>query len=136
MKTLVIIDANALIHRCFHALPPLTTPKGEPIGAVYGTTNIILKMIRELNTTHIAACFDLGKPTFRHQEFKDYKGTREKTPEDLGPQFAATKELFDALGIPHFEKSGFEADDLIGALAEKFKNETDKVLIVTGDLDT
>lgn len=136
MKTLVIIDANALIHRCFHALPPLTTPKGEPIGAVYGTTNIILKMIRELNPTHIAACFDLGEPTFRHQEFKDYKGTREKTPEDLGPQFAATKKLFDALGIPHFEKSGFEADDLIGALAEKFKNETDKVLIVTGDLDT
>lgn len=136
MKTLVIIDANALIHRCFHALPPLTTPKGEPIGAVYGTINIILKMMRELNPTHIAACFDLGDPTFRHQEYKAYKGTRAKTPEDLGPQFAATKKLFDAFSIKHFEKSGFEADDLIGALSEKFKKETDKVLIVTGDLDT
>jgi len=136
MKTLVIIDANALIHRCFHALPPLTTPKGEPIGAVYGTVNIILKMMRELNPTHMAACFDLGEPTFRHQEFKAYKGTRAKTPEDLGPQFAATKKLFDAFGIKHFEKSGFEADDLIGALSEKFKKEADKILIVTGDLDT
>ena len=136
MKTLVIIDANALIHRCFHALPPLTTPKGEPIGAVYGTVNIILKMMRELNPTHIAACFDLGEPTFRHEEYKAYKGTRAKTPEDLGPQFAATKKLFDAFGVQHFEKSGFEADDLIGALSEKFKKETDKILIVTGDLDT
>ncbi len=136
MKTLVIIDANALIHRCFHALPPLTTPKGEPIGAVYGTTNIILKMMRELNPTHMAACFDLGEPTFRHQEFKAYKGKRAKTPEDLGPQFAASKKLFDTLGIKYFEKSGFEADDLIGALSEKFKKETDKILIVTGDLDT
>jgi DNA polymerase I len=136
MKTLVIIDANALIHRCFHALPPLTTPKGEPIGAVYGTVNIILKMMRELNPTHIAACFDLGEPTFRHEEYKAYKGKREKTPEDLGPQFAATKKLFDAFGVQHFEKSGFEADDLIGALSEKFKKEADKILIVTGDLDT
>jgi DNA polymerase I len=136
MKTLVIIDANALIHRCFHALPPLTTPKGEPIGAVYGTVNIILKMMRELNPTHIAACFDLGEPTFRHEEYKAYKGTRAKTPEDLGPQFAATKKLFDAFGVQHFEKSGFEADDLIGALSEKFKKEADKILIVTGDLDT
>jgi len=136
MKTFVIIDANALIHRCFHALPPLTTPKGEPIGAVYGTTNIILKMMRELNPTHIAACFDLGEPTFRHEEYKDYKGKRAKTPEDLGPQFTTTKKLFDAFGIKHFEKSGFEADDLIGALSEKFKKEADKILIVTGDLDT
>jgi len=68
MKTLVLIDSHALIHRCFHALPPLTTPQGQPIGAVYGTANIILRMLREIKPDYVAACFDLAEPTFRHQE--------------------------------------------------------------------
>jgi len=146
MKTLVLIDAHALIHRCFHALPPLTTPLGEPIGAVYGTTNIILKMLREIKPDYIAACFDMAEPTFRHEEYKEYKAKRPKTPEDLTPQFKATKKLFDSFGIKYFEKPGFEADDLIGSLAEKFsakggsasggKNEELKIIIATGDLDT
>lgn len=137
MKSLVIIDSNALIHRCFHALPPLTTPKGEPIGAVYGTASIIIKMLREIKPDYLAACFDLAEPTFRHQEYKKYKAQRPKTPEDLGPQFNLCRKLFDVLGIKIFEQSGFEADDLIGTLTDKFSTIPDlKITIVTGDLDT
>ncbi len=136
MKTLVLIDSHALIHRCFHALPPFTTPHGQPIGAVYGTTNIILKMIREIKPDYIAACFDLAEPTFRHQEYKEYKAKRAKTPEDLTPQFEAMRQLYDAFGIRYFEKSGFEADDIIGSLVKKFSSQVDKTIIVTGDLDT
>lgn len=136
MKTFVLIDANALIHRCFHALPPLTTPAGEPIGAVYGTTTIILKMLREIKPDYIAACFDLAEPTFRHEEYKEYKAKRPKTPENLNPQFAAAKKLFDVFGIKYFEKVGFEADDLIGSLTKKFQSSDLKIIIATGDLDT
>jgi len=136
MKTLVLIDANALIHRCFHALPPLTTPQGEPIGAVYGTTSIVLKMLREIKPDYMAACFDLAEPTFRHEEYKEYKAKRPKTPENLSPQFAAAKKLFDVFGIKYFEKIGFEADDLIGSLAKKFQSSDLKIIIATGDLDT
>lgn len=136
MKTLVLIDSHALIHRCFHALPPLTTPQGKPIGAVYGTATIILRMLREIKPDYIAACFDLAEPTFRHQEYKEYKAKRAKTPEDLSPQFEAMRQLYDAFGIKYFEKSGFEADDVIGSLAIKFSDQVDKIIIVTGDLDT
>lgn len=136
MKTFLIIDANALIHRSFHALPPLKTPQGDPIGAVYGSTRILLKTFQTFSPDYVAACFDLADPTFRHQEYKDYKGTRSETPEDLGPQFAKAKELFKSLGIVCFEKSGFEADDLIGALAKKFEDQDLKIIIATGDLDT
>jgi DNA polymerase-1 len=136
MKTLVLIDSHALIHRCFHALPPLTTPQGKPIGAVYGTANIILRMLREIKPDYIAACFDLAEPTFRHQEYKEYKAKRAKTPEDLTPQFEAMRQLYDAFDIKYFEKGGFEADDVIGSLAIKFSNQVDKTIIVTGDLDT
>ena len=136
MKTLVLIDSHALIHRCFHALPPLTTPQGQPIGAVYGTANIILRMLREIKPDYVAACFDLAEPTFRHQEYKEYKAKRAKTPEDLTPQFEAIRRLYDAFGIKYFEKSGFEADDIIGSLAKKFSGQVDRIIIVTGDLDT
>jgi DNA polymerase-1 len=136
MKNLVIIDANALIHRSFHALPPLTTPEGEPIGAVYGTARIILKMLREMDIEYIVACFDLAEPTFRHKEYEEYKAKRIKTPDDLGSQFSLTKELFNNLGIKIYEKAGFEADDLIATITEKLKKENVKILIATGDLDT
>lgn len=137
MKTLLIIDANALIHRSFHALPPFTTPQGEAIGAVYGTAKILLKTLKAFSPNYTAACFDLAEPTFRHQEYKEYKGTRSETPEDLRPQFEKAKRLFKAIGIPCFEKSGFEADDLIGAITKKFDKEKDlKIVIATGDLDT
>lgn len=133
----IIIDSHALIHRCYHALPNLTTPKGEPIGAVYGTTRIIFKVIRELKPDYLAACFDLAEPTFRHLDYKEYKGKRPKTDESLILQFDKVKQFFDAAKIKRFEKPGFEADDLIGTLVKKFSSEKDlKIIILTGDLDT
>ncbi len=136
IKKLVIIDAHALIHRSFHALPPFTSPEGKPIGAVFGTARILIKLIKDLNPDYMAACFDLADPTFRHQEFEDYKGKREKAHDDLIAQFEPARELFETMGIPQFEKPGFEADDLIGFLVKKFKNVADKIIIATGDLDT
>lgn len=137
MKKLVLIDAQALIHRCFHALPNLTTPQGEPIGAVYGTAVILLKMIKELAPDYLVACFDLPEPTFRHEKFLEYKAQRPKTPSELSSQIPKVKRLLEAFGIKYLEMAGFEADDLIGSLVEKFKKEEDlKIIIVTGDLDT
>lgn len=137
MKTLVLIDSHALIHRCYHALPNLTTPNNEPIGAVYGTIRLLFKIIKELKPDYLAACFDLAEPTFRHKEYKDYKATRPKTDEALISQFDKVKEFFEKAKIKYFELAGYEADDLIGTLVKKFSSEKDlKIIILTGDLDT
>ncbi len=141
MKKLVLIDSNALVHRAFHALPPtLTSPKGVMTNAVYGFTSVLLKMFKDLKPDYIAATYDLAGPTFRHEEFAEYKAHREKAPNELYAQIPLTKEVVRAFGIPIFEKQGFEADDLIGALAEKAKKNPPagglQVIIVTGDMDT
>ncbi|MDO8496570.1 MAG: DNA polymerase I [bacterium] len=138
MKKLVLIDSNALVHRAFHALPPtLTSPKGVMTNAVYGFTSVLLKMLKDLKPDYIAATYDLAGPTFRHEEFAEYKAHREKAPNELYEQIPLTKEILKSFGIPIYEKQGFEADDLIGALAERGKKEKDiQVIIVTGDMDT
>ena len=138
MKKLVLIDSNALVHRAFHALPPtLTSPKGVLTNAVYGFTSVLIKMIKDLKPDYIAATYDLAGPTFRHEEFAEYKAHREKAPDELYAQIPLTKEVLRAFGIPIYEKQGFEADDVIGALAELSKKEKNiRVVIVTGDLDT
>jgi DNA polymerase-1 len=135
-NTLVILDAHALIHRAFHAMPGFTSPKGEPMGAVYGVALVLLKLIRELKPTHMAAAFDLPSPTFRHEAYKEYKAQRAEAPDELIAQFARARELVSAFGIPTLDKEGFEADDIIGALKERFKKEKNlKIIIVSGDLD-
>lgn len=135
----MLIDGNALVHRGFHAVPGLTlTRTGEPIGAVYGFTMILLRAIKDLKPTHIVCTFDLAGPTFRHEQYADYKGTRAKTADDLVPQFPLVKEVVRALNIPIFEKEGFEADDVLGTLAvELCKQNKDAcdVMVVTGDMD-
>lgn len=138
MRKLILIDSNALVHRAFHALPPtLTSPKGVMTNAVYGFTSVLIKMIKDLKPDYIAATYDLAGPTFRHEEFEDYKAHREKAPNELYAQIPLTKDVLRAFGIPIYEKQGFEADDLIGALAELGKKEKDlQVVIVTGDMDT
>ena len=139
-KYLLIIDGNALVHRSYHALPPLTTKKGELINAIYGFLLVFFKTVKELQPDFIAATFDLPFPTFRHQKFKAYKATRPKTPDELCRQFPKLKEILRAFNIPIFEKKGFEADDLIGAIAKlaRQKQAFPKVetIILTGDLDT
>lgn len=136
MKKLLLIDANSLIHRSFHALPPLTTPKGEPINAVYGLSSILLKILREHQPDYSAAAFDRPEPTFRDEMFKDYKAHRPPTANELVSQLQKAHETFEKFGIKVVEKAGFEADDIVGTLAEKFKNESDiKVVIFSGDKD-
>ena len=136
MKKLILIDANALVHRAFHALPPLTTGKGELVNAVYGFSSVLLKVLNEMKPDYIAAAFDLAGPTFRHIEYEDYKAKRPKAPDELYEQIPRTKEVLKAFSIPVVEKEGFEADDVIGTLAKKFTKEGVETLIVTGDLDT
>lgn len=135
MKRLVLIDANALIHRSFHALPPLTTKKGELVNAVYGFTAVLLRILKELKPDYILTAFDLPKPTFRHLEYEAYKAHRPKTPEELVNQFPIVKKVVKALDIPILEKEGFEADDIIGTVTKKTGKDIEDV-VVTGDLDT
>ncbi|MDP2648217.1 MAG: DNA polymerase I [Candidatus Yanofskybacteria bacterium] len=136
-KKLILIDSNALIHRAFHALPALNSPSGIPSNAVYGFTAVLLKMLKDLKPDYIAATFDLAGPTFRHEEFAEYKAHRIKGPDELHLQIPLVRDVLKAFGIPIFEYGGFEADDLIGTLAEQSKKIKDlQVIIVTGDLDT
>jgi len=134
----IILDSNALIHRAFHALPPLATKKGELVNALYGFLLVFLKAIREFQPEYIAAVFDTAKPTFRHKKFKEYKAKRPPTPEGLISQIPKIKEVLKCFGVPIFEKEGFEADDIIASLhPPKFSEKTweGKIIIISGDLD-
>jgi len=139
-KRLIVIDGNALVHRAFHALPPLKTKKGELVNGVYGFFLIFLKAVRELKPDFIAATFDLPGKTFRHKKYKEYKGKRPKAPEELYLQIPKIKELLKIFNIPVFEKEGFEADDLIGTITKKAPQKQVfpevESIILTGDLDT
>ncbi len=138
-KRLIVIDANAVIHRAFHALPPLTTKAGEPINAVYGFFLVFFRAIRDFQPDFIAAVFDFPAPTFRHQEYKLYKAKRKKAPDELYRQIPRVKEILKVFNVPIFEKQGFEADDLIGLLARKAPKKQVlpelETIIVTGDSD-
>lgn len=138
MKKLILIDGHALVHRAFHALPQtLASPTGVLTNAVYGFTAVLIKVIKDMKPDYIVATFDLAGPTFRHEEFADYKAHREKAPEGLHEQVPRVKEVLAALGIPIFEKAGFEADDVIGSVCEKTKKINGlQTIIATGDLDT
>jgi len=116
-KRLIIIDSNSIIHRAFHALPPLSTKSGEVVGAVYGFLLVFLKALRELQPDYIVATFDLPAPTFRHKAFKEYKATRPPTPEGIRQQIPKIKEILKVFNVPVLEKEGYEADDLIGTIA-------------------
>ena len=138
-QKLVLIDGNALVHRAFHALPPLTSPKGVVTNAVFGFSSILIKMMRELKPDYIVATFDLAGPTFRHEQFEQYKAKRVKSPQELYDQIPLVKQVLEGFGIPIFEKQGYEADDLIGTVATRVHNQNSKqiqVIIATGDLDS
>ncbi|PIU78231.1 MAG: DNA polymerase I, partial [Candidatus Moranbacteria bacterium CG06_land_8_20_14_3_00_43_56] len=137
-KKLILIDSNAIIHRAYHALPLLTTKKGELVNAVYGFTSVLLNVLGKFKPDYIAATFDLKEPTFRHKEFKDYKATRVKAPDDLYEQIPQVKKIVETFNIPIVEKEGYEADDLIATFARKTEklHPDVEVIVVTGDLDT
>lgn len=136
-KTLLLFDANSLIHRAYHALPPLTNLSGEPIQAVYGVSTILMRLWKEDKPDYAAALFDRPEPTFRDAKYKEYKATRAETATELVSQLGLIPELFSFFGVASFSERGFEADDLIATFAEKFKKEKDlRVIILTGDMDT
>jgi DNA polymerase-1 len=135
-KRLILIDAHALIHRAYHALPAtMSAPDGFSTNAIYGFTSVLIKVLKELKSNYVVAAFDRPEPTFRHEEFEDYKAQRPETASDLIEQIPRIKEILEVLGISVFEKAGFEADDIIGSLVKKFSGEFE-IFIVTGDLDT
>jgi len=136
-KRLIILDSNALLHRAFHALPPLTNKAGQETGAVYGYLLTMFKAIKDLQANYVVACFDTKAPTFRHQRFQDYKAQRPATPSGIISQIPITKEVLEAFKIPVFAMEGFEADDLIATICQMApKQEKDlEVYVVSGDLD-
>lgn len=133
-KKLIAIDANSLLYRAFFAMRYLSTSSGQPTNALYGLTVMILKILEE-SPDYIAAAFDTPEPTFRHKEYEGYKAQRKPTPEDLIAQAPLARELLRALGIPVIEAPGYEADDVIGALAARAAENGAETLIVSGDLD-
>jgi DNA polymerase I len=132
---IALIDGNALVHRAFHALPPLTSPKGELVNATYGVATMLLKVLQEMHPEYAVAAFDTPVPTFRHVAYHEYKGTRGPAPEGLHEQFGRVHELLDAMGIPTYRADGFEADDLLGTMARQAREAGLEVVIVTGDTD-
>ena len=133
---LLLVDGHALLHRAFHAVPPLTIPRtGEPIGAVYGFALILLRVLNDYKPTHVAVALDRPTPTFRHEEFVGYKANRVKVPSELVSQFQRMRELVEAFGIPIFEVDGYEADDVLGALCVQAREMGIETLVVTGDSD-
>lgn len=134
-KRIVLLDTHAIVHRAYHALPDFTGPSGAPTGALYGLVAMLLKIITDLKPDYIAACYDLPKPTIRHEAYADYKGTRVKTDDALVSQIKESRKVFDAFSIPTYEREGFEADDLLGTIAHKSKDIAD-VIIASGDMDT
>jgi DNA polymerase-1 len=132
-QRLVVVDGNAVLHRAWHALPPLTTKGGVVVTGVYGFTMLLLRAIAQLKPSHVAVTFDLAGPTFRHKAFADYKATREKKPDELYAQIPLIERVLEAMRIPVFTAKGFEADDVIGTLSKISPIPT---IIVTGDMDT
>ncbi len=136
MRTLLLIDAHALIYRFFYALPPLSTPAGKPIQAIYGLSGTLIKILGGMKPDFAAVAFDRPEQTFRKAEFADYKIHRPKATDELIEQFTEARKTFAVFGVTLFEKAGFEADDLLGTLAQKFSAEPDlQVVILSGDLD-
>ncbi len=130
----IIVDGSSLVHRAFYALPTMTTSNGQFTNAVFGFTNMIVKLIADLKPAGIVVAFDKGKHTFRNEQYAEYKAQRKPTPSELSEQFPAAREVLEALGITVLEIAGFEADDIIGTLASK-ADPGQEILIVTGDRD-
>jgi DNA polymerase I len=139
-KRLVLLDAHAILHRAYHALPDFASSKGEPTGALYGLSAMLLKLVDDLEPDYIAACYDMPGPTFRHEAYEAYKAKRPKAEDDLIHQMNRSRDIFRAFEIPIYEKEGFEADDILGTVVAQTKKELDKgsfeIIIASGDMDT
>jgi len=136
-KTLVLLDAHAIIHRAYHALPEFLSSKGEPTGALYGLASMLMKIVTDLKPDYIVACYDLPQKTFRHEAYDGYKAGRAKADEALVLQLINSRQIFDAFGVPIYDAPGFEADDELGTICENMKKNKDiNIIIASGDMDT
>lgn len=136
-KTLILLDSHAILHRAYHALPEFTSSTGEPTGATYGLSTMLMKIIKDLKPDYIVGCFDLPQPTFRHEAYEAYKQGRAKTEDSLVHQIKRARDVFNAFSIPAYELAGFEADDLLATIVEKTKSDKDlRIIIASGDMDT
>ena len=134
-QKICLIDGSGYIFRAFYGLPPLTAPDGTPVNAVYGFTNMFLRLTSKIKCDYCLVLFDAKRKNFRNQIYAEYKGTRKETPEELIPQFPIIREAVDALNINHFEMEGYEADDLIATYAKQAVSEGVEVVVVSGDKD-
>lgn len=136
-KTVVLLDSHAIIHRAYHALPEFLSSRGEPTGALYGLSNMLIKIITDLKPDYIIACYDLPQKTFRHEAYKEYKAGRAKADEALISQLKSSRKIFEGFNIPIYDAPGFEADDLLGTISNELKKgKNTKVIIASGDMDT
>lgn len=138
-KRLVLLDSHAILHRAYHALPDFSTAKGEPTGALYGLSTMLIKIIEDLKPDYIVACYDMAAPTYRHEAYKEYKAGRQKTEDDLIMQIKRSYDVYHAMNIPIYEKAGFEADDMLGTIVEQIVKDPARnieVVIASGDMDT
>ncbi len=150
-KRLILLDSHAILHRAYHALPDFSTKAGEPTGALYGLSTMLISIIENLKPDYIVACYDMAAPTYRHEAYKDYKAGRAKTEDELVAQIKRSYDIYKALNIPIYEKEGFEADDMLGTIVTKIteiRNQKSEdgskassadsleVIIASGDMDT
>lgn len=131
----MVIDGSAIVHRAYHAMPPLNRSDGTPTGAVHGFFSMLLKLISEVRPSHIAVAFDRPAPNFRKTLFKEYQAQRPTTDSELSPQFGIIIDILKEARIPTYAMDGFEADDIIGTIGEIAKKRGEIVYIVTGDKD-
>ena len=134
-ETFIVVDGNSLMHRAFHALPPLTTSTGAYTNAVMGFTSMLLKLLGEVRPDYLAVAFDMHGPTFRHADYADYKAGRKPTAEELRPQFPLLRRLLDAMQVAQLELPSFEADDMLGTVSRLCEERSIRALLVTGDRD-
>ncbi len=144
-KRLILLDAHAILHRAYHALPDFSTSRGEPTGALYGISTMLIKIIEDLKPDYVVAAYDLPGPTYRHEAYKEYKAGRKKADDALVVQMKSSRRIFEAFDIPIYDKAGFEADDMLGTIVEqvkKGKGDPEKgegmldIIIASGDMDT
>ncbi|MBP9763378.1 MAG: hypothetical protein KBD10_01365 [Candidatus Pacebacteria bacterium] len=136
-RKIILFDSHAIIHRAYHALPDFASSKGEPTGALYGLSSMLMAIINEFKPDFMVAAFDLPKPTYRHEAYADYKSGRKALDENLSIQLKRARDIFKAFGIPIYEAEGFEADDIIGTAVEQLqKDSNNEIIIASGDMDT
>src|SRR3989338_6803988 len=137
-KLLVLLDAHAIIHRAYHALPEFLSSSGMTTGVIYGFATMLMRIIGELKPDYIAACYDRPEKTFRHEAYDGYKAGRVKADDALILQLQRSREIFEAFNISIYDAPGFEADDVIGTIVQKLKikNSKLKIIISSGDMDT